>query len=188
MNKQKALFSGCLKLIPLVVGVLALIPYIYAAENVGKYDFNYRVSQSERIRVVQIFDDGMQTFFQFKDGDLLPVIFKITTAGPVASDAKISGQYLVVPGIAGEYVLKLGRTVSRVLYAGGGRFNSQNAKDAIAMGRVSDGQKEAYARVVAEASDGSPSVNKSNPISDVTNSFATPVQGDVVSWGGLAVM
>ena len=183
MNKQKSLVSGCSKLIPLVIGVVAWFPHLYAAENVGKYDFNYTVSQSERIRVVQVFDDGMQTFFQFKDGDLLPVIFKLTTAGPVASDAKISGQYLVVQGIAGEYVLKLGRTVSRVLYAGGGRFTSQNAKDAIAMGRVSGGQKDAYARVVSEASDGSPSVNKSNPISEVTNTFATPVQGDVVSWG-----
>lgn len=166
------------------LGMLAFSSNLYAAENVGKYDFNYSFTQSERIRVVQIFDDGMQTFFQFRDGDLLPVVFRITSAGPVAADVKISGQYLVVPGIAGEYVLKLGRTVSRVLYAGGGRFTSQNAKDAIAMGNVSGEQRDAYARVVSEASEGVPSVNKANPTSEVTNTYATPVQGDVIRWGG----
>ncbi len=184
MNKPSFFISYFTKYIAFVAAVVVWFPNSYAAENVGKYDFNYSVTQSERIRVVQIFDDGMQTFFQFKDGDLLPVVFKVTTAGPVASDARLSGQYLVVPGIAGEYILKLGRTVSRVLYAGGGRFTSQNAKDAIAMGKVSGGQRDAYARVVAESIEGTPSVNKSNPISEVTNTFATPVQGDVVSWGG----
>ena len=157
MNKPSFFISYFTKYIAFVAAVVVWFPNSYAAENVGKYDFNYSVTQSERIRVVQIFDDGMQTFFQFKDGDLLPVVFKVTTAGPVASDARLSGQYLVVPGIAGEYILKLGRTVSRVLYAGGGRFTSQNAKDAIAMGKVSGGQRDAYARVVAESIEGTPS-------------------------------
>lgn len=176
-------FKAKLAFTPICLGLSLFASSSFAEGNVGKYDFNYAVSNSERIHVVQVFDDGMQTFFQFRDGEILPVIFKLTTAGPVSADAKIAGQYLAVPGVAGEYILKVGRSVSRVVYAGGGRFTAQSAKDALATGQINPADRVGFARSVGAATDGPPTVNKTNPVSEVTNTYATPVQGDVVRWG-----
>jgi len=85
-----------------------------AAESWGSYDFSYAVSGDVRVRPVQVFDDGRDTFFQFRVGEPMPAIFADTEGGPVLLLAVIDGAYVKVPSTPRTFVLRRGGAESRV--------------------------------------------------------------------------
>ncbi|WP_158213456.1 TcpQ domain-containing protein [Pigmentiphaga sp. NML080357] len=88
------------------------------AANRGVYDFAYRIEGDKRVAPVQVFDDGRQTYMQFRVGQILPAIF---TAGPQEERLAAvawQGGYAVVAGTAREFTLRIGDVVARARYEG----------------------------------------------------------------------
>lgn len=82
-----------------------------------QYDFDYMV-QSSGIRIVQVFDDGKNTFFQLAPEARVPAIFADTTDGFKFADMELYGPYIKVPFTAKRFMLKINNSVSRVAYVG----------------------------------------------------------------------
>ena len=65
----------------LALALLSLTPvHGSGPDRVGHYDFSYQAAGDNRVRPVQVFDDGKSTFFQFRAGEPVPAIFAIQTA------------------------------------------------------------------------------------------------------------
>ena len=41
-------------------------------DRIGGYNFSYDMTGDNRVRPIQVFDDGRDTFFQFRAGDPVP--------------------------------------------------------------------------------------------------------------------
>ncbi|MDX3907344.1 MAG: TcpQ domain-containing protein [Pigmentiphaga sp.] len=82
------------------------------------YDFAYRVVGDTRVAPVQVFDDGRQTYMQFRVGQLLPAIFRVEPQGEKLASVAWQGGYAVVEGTAGEFSLRIGNVVARAHYQG----------------------------------------------------------------------
>lgn len=145
-----------------------------ASDHVGRYDFSYGVQADIRVRPIQIFDDGANTYFQFRPMDSLPAIFRVTQDGPVMLTLQVDGPYLRADGVGAEHLIRLGSATGRVTYARPGRFTAISAPAAIdpamwtARGREGlplSTAMEARSAVALEA-----------------NSYATPAKGDKVQW------
>lgn len=87
-------------------------------QRMGGYDFSYNATGDSKVKPVQVFDDGANTFFQFRPGDPIPAIFVIGSAGPVLQVPEFEGPYIKLKTVAGAYALRMGRGVANVAYAG----------------------------------------------------------------------
>lgn len=146
-------------------------------ERVGRYDFAYQVSAQNRVRPVQVFDDGQNTYFQFLGGDAVPAIFRVTEDGPELTIQSFEGPYIRVEGVAAQYMLRLGSASGRVVYTAPGRSPWPSAQPS-AQSQSSSG----IAQMVATASPVALSQNEARPRAIDTNSYATPARGDVTRW------
>lgn len=157
-----------------------------AAEKVGRYDFAYQVHAHNRVRPVQVFDDGQNTYFQFGAGDAVPAIFRVTDDGPEMTAQSFEGPYLRVEGIASEFILRLGTASGRVLYTSQGRSNPQHA---LPMTQPAPQLPEAqgWSRLVASTQPVAMTPSESRPKALETNSYATPTKGDVTKWSSVRV-
>ena len=97
---------------------LASIAGIANAQPAG-YDFSYSASGDKRAVPFQVFDDGKETFFQFKSDDA-PAIFVVHGSQRQIVQAKKSGMYVVVDGVQPEYILQVGDFTATVKKAGMG--------------------------------------------------------------------
>jgi len=85
----------------------------------GAFDFSYRIVGDKRVAPVQVFDDGRQTYLQFRVGQVLPAVFSVGAQGERLAPVAWQGGYAVVAGTAGEYLLRIGEVVARAQYHGG---------------------------------------------------------------------
>ena len=156
------------------------------AEKVGRYDFAYQVHAHNRVRPVQVFDDGQNTYFQFGAGDAVPAIFRVTDDGPEMTAQSFEGPYLRVEGIASEYILRLGTASGRVLYTAQGRANPQLA---LPMSQPAPQPPGApgWSRLVASTQPVAMTPSEARPKALETNSYATPTKGDVTKWSSVRV-
>ncbi|WP_296560306.1 TcpQ domain-containing protein [Pigmentiphaga sp.] len=91
------------------------------AEHVGRdgaFDFSYRIVGDKRVAPVQVFDDGRQTYLQFRAGQVPPAIFSVGAQGERLAPVAWQGGYAVVAGTAREYLLRIGEVVARAQYQG----------------------------------------------------------------------
>lgn len=92
--------------------------------TLGRYDFSYRIEGDARVAPVQIFDDGQQTFFQFRGAQ--PAIFAIDGDKQLVTVvAQRDGQYVVARRIEREFVFLLDGDKSR---AGAKYIGKQNRR------------------------------------------------------------
>ena len=71
--------------------------------TLGRYDFSYRIEGDPRAAPLQVFDDGKQTYLQFRD--IVPGIFAIDSEGrPVVLPTRRDGQYVIADRIDREFV------------------------------------------------------------------------------------
>ena len=102
--------------------ITALISFAINAGAHAKpngYDFSYSVTGDKKAVPFQVFDDGKETYFQFKT-DESPAIFVVHGRQRDIVQAKKSGMFVVVDGVATEYVLQLGDFSATVKKAGVG--------------------------------------------------------------------
>lgn len=167
-----------------------------APQRMGNYDFSYDLTGAQKVRPVQVFDDGVSTFFQFRSGDPIPAIFANGQAGLVMQVPEIQGPYARVPGVARSYTLRIGYGVGQVNYA---NETGQSAKPLNTLGTqvvYADGSANTGMRMAGMtpmdrlASLGAvTSVPKTvfNPepsprIGLALNSYATPIRGDLAQF------
>lgn len=90
--------------------------------TLGRYDFSYRIEGDARVAPLQIFDDGQQTYFQFREAQ--PAIFAINGDKQlVIVAAQRDGSYVVASRIEREFVFLLDGDKSR---AGAKYIGKQN--------------------------------------------------------------
>lgn len=178
----------------LVACLLAIAPVVIGngGDRVGKYDFSYRIVADARLRPSQVFDDGQTTYFQFLGGEAIPAIFRVTPQGPIVTTPEVDGPYVKVQGVEGEFLLRMGTAQGRVIYSLAGRFNSAVAREAVATGQAPASQVATLARLAAalppveEKNSGlirtSADAVDRNPLAWTSNSYATPIKGDVTAW------
>jgi outer membrane protein OmpA-like peptidoglycan-associated protein len=106
----------CLPLIAVPLGACVAVnpssePAIPFAEH-----FSYSITDRARIHLVQVFDDGSDTYLQF---DQLPDPIEIrrsNTQAPI--DYRVDPHYLVIPGLYGEFRVQMGENSSMVTHLG----------------------------------------------------------------------
>lgn len=110
------------RLFAALVIALALTPVQGSApDRIGRYDFSYSVAGDARVRPVQVFDNGVNTYFQFRPSEPVPAIFAEAPGGPLFLVPELEGPYVKLPSVASGYVLRLGYGAGRVTYTGGAR-------------------------------------------------------------------
>lgn len=179
-------FKAVLK--PLVAAMCGLLTVAQGAnpDRLGGYDFSYHVQGDARVRPVQVFDDGRSTFFQFRSGEPVPAIFAETQQGPNLVMPELEGPYVKVASLSGAFVLRMGYGVGRVAYTSAGR--SRGASDHVEQpSRATEPPAPAgMARLLATSQiiNGLPAdmVRAPPRPSLETNSYATPLRGDLTEW------
>lgn len=181
-----------------VVCSLLLLEAVHgnSPQRMGSYDFSYDLTGAQKVRPVQVFDDGVSTFFQFRSGDPIPAIFANSQTGPVMQVPEMQGPYARVPGVARSYTLRIGYGVGQVNYS---NEAGQSAKPLNTLGSqvvYADGSANTGMRMASMtpmdrlASLGAvTSVPKTvfNPepsprIGLALNSYATPIKGDLAQF------
>lgn len=152
----------------------ASIAAAVASDHVGRYDFAYGVQSDIRVRPIQIFDDGANTYFQFRQMDSLPAIFRVTPDGPVMLTLQVDGPYLRADGVGAEHLIRLGSATGRVTYARPGRFALIQAPASVDPSMWTARGREGIPLSTAMEARGAVALE--------ANSYATPAKGDKVIW------
>ena len=154
------------------------------AGHVGAYDFGYLLSGDVRAKPVQVFDDGRDTYFQFRAGEPVPAIFAARAGAPQLLVPAQEGPYVRVPQVYGRFVLQVGRAQANVVHAGGGRPDAPAVTAVAANGMTTpytgSGAPGPGGRLVASLAP--VAINLSSEPALDRNSYATPVRGDRVYW------
>ena len=144
------------------------------SDHVGRYDFSYGVQADIRVRPIQVFDDGVSTYFQFKPMESLPAIFRVASGGPVILTLQPDGPYLRADGVGGEYLIRLGSATGRITYTRPGRFMATPAPKTVDPSAWTPrGRAEMPLSTAMEAK---------SAVALEANSYATPAKGDRVTW------
>jgi len=78
-----------------------------APRNPGTWNFDYSYAGSKQFVPVQLFDDGLFTYFKFDEREDLPAIFTVDEDGHEALvNSRVSGEYLVVHQVAKRFRLR----------------------------------------------------------------------------------
>ncbi len=97
------------------------------APAAGAYDFSYRVSGDRRVAPVQVFDDGRNTYVQFKTGQTVPAIFTADDSGERLASYTSTSPYVVINGTTRELVMRIGGVSATAQYEGAPRRSPQLA-------------------------------------------------------------
>lgn len=170
-----------------------------SSQRMGNYDFSYESSGAEKVRPIQVFDDGHATFFQFRAGEPIPAIFVNGPSGPVMQVPEMQGPYARVGLVSSKYILRIGYGTGEVVYAGDRLAQSGNPGSDRPGAKAADSEALATQPSVAvevpsmrrlEASvGGNPTLTKnvfndqpSPRIALDLNSYATPIKGDLAQF------
>ncbi len=88
-----------------------LTPEVSFDKGSGQLNFSYSIAgKSEKITPLKIYDDGKETFFQFKDKNLLVPIISVVDdyGGEKSYGYGIREGFIVVPQTAKQFTLRLG--------------------------------------------------------------------------------
>jgi type IV secretory pathway VirB9-like protein len=76
-------------------------------------NFDYSYSGSKRLRPVRAFDDGVFTYFQFEDFDVMPAVFAVDENGNERLvNFNVQGKYVVVSRLGSQFTLRDGDTAT----------------------------------------------------------------------------
>jgi type IV secretion system protein VirB9 len=81
-----------------------------------KYNFNYTVSGDESVSPIKIFDDGVFTYFEFRDKNTqIPAIFEVDEDRSEAIvNYQVIGPYIAVEMVASQFTLRYGNEITCV--------------------------------------------------------------------------
>jgi hypothetical protein len=167
------------------LALLALFPAMGADSiRVGSFDFDYAAAGDVRAKPVQVFDNGRETYFQFRAGEAVPAIFSNKSNVPQLLQVTQEGPYVKVPEVHGRFVLQVGRAQANVVYSGPPRESSPPINLVAPSGATAPfngGSIPEGARMVATLS--VPGAGGAPDTAIYRNSYATPIKGDAVTWG-----
>lgn len=152
--------------------------------RVGAYDFSYMLNGDARAKPVQVFDDGRNTYFQFRAGEAVPAIFSAGNGAPQLVVPTHEGPYVRVPEVHGRFVLQVGRAQANVIHAGNERQDAPQVSAVAPNGMTTpyagEGRLPAGGQLMASLAP--VAMNLGNEQALDRNSYATPVKGDRVYW------
>lgn len=167
-----------------VIGLASLPARSADSARVGGYDFGYFVSGDARAKPVNVFDDGRNTYFQFRAGEAVPAIFAARGGSPQLVVPTQEGPYVRVPEVHGRFVLQVGRAQVNVIHAGGERPDAPQITAVAPSGMTTpftgQGSVQAGGRLVASLTPVPMAMGDEQALD--RNSYATPVKGDKVYW------
>jgi len=81
-----------------------------------KYNFKYTISGADSIAPIKIFDDGIFTYFEFKDGNTsVPAIFEVDKdRNEAIVNYQVVGPYIAVEMVASQFTLRYGSEITCV--------------------------------------------------------------------------
>lgn len=169
----------------LVVVGLSSVPARSAdSVRVGAYDFGYFLSGDARAKPVQVFDDGRNTYFQFRAGEAVPAIFAARSGVPELVVPTQEGPYVRVPQVHGRFVLQVGRAQANVIHGGNDRADAPQVTAVAPNGMTQPYQGTsalpAGGRLVASLAPVAMTLGNEQALD--RNSYATPLKGDSVYW------
>lgn len=168
----------------LVVGVSSVPARSADSARVGGYDFGYFLSGDARAKPVNVFDDGRNTYFQFRAGEAVPAIFAAHAGVPQLVVPTQEGPYVRVPEVHGRFVLQVGRAQANVIHGAGDRADAPPITAVAPSGMTTpftgDGTVPPGGRLVASLSPVPMAMGDGQALD--RNSYATPVRGDKVYW------
>lgn len=168
----------------LVIGVASVPARSADSARVGGYDFGYFLSGDARAKPVNVFDDGRNTYFQFRAGEAVPAIFAARAGVPQLVVPTQEGPYVRVPEVHGRFVLQVGRAQANVIHGAGERADAPPITAVAPSGMTTpftgQGTVAAGGRLVASLSPVPMAVTDAQALD--RNSYATPVKGDRVYW------
>ena len=120
MNAQTMILD--LKTAVLSAGFAIAAALSHAADSgLNGYDFSYAIAGDSRVTPIQVFDDGAQTFFQFKAAENAPAIFLLNKGRQELAQVTARSPYFVVSGLGQRFSLRSGTAIASVDYVGGRR-------------------------------------------------------------------
>lgn len=169
----------------LFVGGLCSVPARSAdSARVGAYDFSYFLNGDARAKPVQVFDDGRNTYFQFRAGEAVPAIFAARSGTTQLVVPTQEGPYVRVPEVHGRFVLQVGRAQANVVHGSGDRADAPQisavAPNGMSTNYTGQSSLPAGGRLVASLAPVAMSMGDDQALD--RNSYATPVKGDRVYW------
>lgn len=173
-------------LLALLVACISVMPARGAdPARVGAYDFGYLLSGDARAKPVQVFDDGRDTYFQFRAGEPMPAIFAARNGAPQLLVPTQEGPYVRVPQVHGRFVLQVGRAQANVVHGSGERPDAPALTAVAGNGMTTpytgSGSPGAGGRLVASLSPVAIALDPDDTALD-RHSHATPLKGDRVYW------
>lgn len=167
-----------------VVGLCSVPARGADSARVGSYDFGYLLSGDARAKPVNVFDDGRNTYFQFRAGEAVPAIFAAHAGVPQLVVPTQEGPYVRVAEVHGRFVLQVGRAQANVIHAGAERPDAPAITAVAPTGMTSpftgEGTVPAGGRLVASLTPVPMAMGDEQALD--RNSYATPVKGDKVYW------
>lgn len=156
----------------------------------GQYNFDYAVFGEGKSRPVQVFDDGVNTYLQFKVDSDIPAL--MSANGDRKFNYELDGPYAVIKGTPRDIVAQFGVSKTRIVhssltsnaaqYSKTGQFSpikSTETKVVDSYG-ISMLASNSYADATSAKSDRAVPAN-----SWQDNSYAIPKKGDHVQWSAV---
>lgn len=82
---------------------------IAGGASASQFNFGYKFDGERSIQPLQVFDDGVNTYFQFRGGNkVVPAIIAESRGAGVVANYSSHGPYVVVPGVASSFRLQYG--------------------------------------------------------------------------------
>lgn len=151
--------------------------------RVGAYDFGYLLGGDAPARPVQVFDDGRDTYLQFRSGAAIPAIFTLRAGVPQLLAPLPDGPYLRVPQLHGRLLLQLGAAQATAIHARGERPDAPPLTT-----RGASGVPQPYTGTLVPAATAMhvalrPQAPATlHEAAEDLRSYATPLHGDDVRW------
>jgi len=103
-----------------VTSYLDSVPLPDLDENPEKYNFKYTIAGTEEISPVRIFDDGVFTYFQFRDKNAeVPAFYWVDEQGNESLiNYRTRGDFIVVERVSRKFTLRHGNYVNCVFNEG----------------------------------------------------------------------
>ena len=153
------------------------------AARVGAYDFGYLLGGDAPARPVQVFDDGQDTFLQFRSGAAIPAIFAMRAGVPQLLSPLAYGPYLRVPQLHGRLLLQLGAAQATAIHARGERADAPPLSVRTASGIPQPFTSSSFPAAAPLHVALRPQATA--PLHEAVEdhrSYATPLEGDRVQW------
>lgn len=119
-NSFAAVALTCFLSAPIIAGAGWFSPSVEKSQIDG-FDFNYQISDAESIGLIQVFDDGDRTYFQFKNPERLkktPTVFVTRNGRRELAKLEAKSPYLIVSGVGEKFYVQYEKQASMIEHIG----------------------------------------------------------------------